>query len=320
MSMQTPNLMDVPTQATRRIERYGLLALILFLTTFGVLYVWDGPSGEEASTDTVLAASEGSLSGFHPRSTARPTRPRVEEQASTQRAPMPPRASADPEQRELAMKQRARSAAARAEAERAAGAARTLGSEDRDKMVGHFRGAREAQPEVYDSPAQDVSVSGYSGRRVREEERAPVTPSASAPVEMEYLVKSGDCLSTIAQDKLGSVRHLSRLLEVNGLTESSTLRIGQRLILPHIGEREPVRGASLKPVRAVPVASDDWAVVTVQEGDSLWKIAARVLNDGNRYKELMAWNSLTSETLQPGAKLRVQRSEAEALAMGEVSR
>ena len=125
-------------------------------------------------------------------------------------------------------------------------------SEDRDKMVGHFRGAREAQPEVYDSPAQDVSVSGYSGRRVREEERAPVTPSASAPVEMEYLVKSGDCLSTIAQDKLGSVRHLSRLLEVNGLTESSTLRIGQRLILPHIGEREPVRGASLKPVRAVP--------------------------------------------------------------------
>ena len=53
--METPNLMDVPTHATRRIERYGVLALILFLTTFGVLYLWDGPGEETPNTDTVLA-------------------------------------------------------------------------------------------------------------------------------------------------------------------------------------------------------------------------------------------------------------------------
>ncbi|MCH2107505.1 MAG: hypothetical protein MK291_12785, partial [Planctomycetes bacterium] len=69
--METPNLMDVPTQATRRIERYGLLALVLFLTTFGVLYVWDGPSPSEETADMVMAGGSA-VSGVQPRSTARP--------------------------------------------------------------------------------------------------------------------------------------------------------------------------------------------------------------------------------------------------------
>ena len=187
-------------------------------------------------------------------------------------------------------------------------------------MVGHFRHSETKRTEAYDSPAPDVSVSGYSGRRAREEVQAPKSPSAPERVEMEYLVKSGDCLSTIAQNELGSVRYLSRLLEVNGITESATLRVGQRLILPHIGEREPVRGADLEPKKAQVPESGSWTMVAVREGDSLWKIAARVLGDGNRYRQLMQWNDMSSDTLQPGMQLRVPASTDGAIAMGETSR
>jgi len=309
--------MDVPTQATRRIERYGLLALVLFLTTFGVLYAWDSPSSSEESSDTVMAGGRA-VSGVQPRSTARPSRLPSADSARESRQANLPRANVDHEQRQLAERQRARREAARVEAERAA--ARGLGSEDRNKMVGHFRDSETKRTEGYDSPARDVSVSGYSGSRVTEEAAAPKSTSAPERAKMEYLVESGDCLSTIAQNELGSVRHLSRLLEVNGITESATLRVGQRLILPHIGDRDPVRGADLEPKKVKATGSGTWTVVAVREGDSLWKIAARVLGDGNRYHEIMEWNEMSSETLQPGMELRMRTSVDGAIAMGKVSR
>ncbi len=313
MMMETPNLMDVPSHATRRIERYGLLALILFLTTFGVLYLWDGPGGEESTPDTVMAGG-GAVPGYHPRSTARPDRPRSEASAIERRASRPPLASEDPEQRHLAMKQRARSAMLSVGNDGAAQSGQPLGSVDRNKMVKHYRQAESDGEEAFSSLAPDVSVSGYSGRK---RESAQGLKRASAPKEkMEYLVRSGDCLSKIAQRELGSVKNLGRLLEVNGLSSNSTLRVGQRLILPHIGDSAPVRGKDLKRDPAPALESRDWAMVTVKEGDSLWKIAARVLDDGNRYREIMDWNQLNSETLQPGTKLRVQLSASAALAMG----
>jgi len=171
----------------------------------------------------------------------------------------------------------------------------------------------------FDSPAADVSVSGYSGRK-KESVKEPQRVSAPKRKEMEYLVKPGDCLSKISQSELGSVKHLQRLLEVNGLSSSSTLRVGQRLILPHIGETAPVRGEDLKRAPASAPDNKDWAMVTVLEGDSLWKIAVRVLDDGNRYQEIMDWNELKSETLQPGTKLKVQLSAGAALAMGGAKR
>jgi LysM repeat protein len=318
MMMETPNLMDVPTQATRRIERYGLLALILFLTTFGVLYMWDGPSAKQATSDTVMASGRA-VPGYHPRSTARPGRPRTPETTSDRRSTRPPLASGDLEQRDLAMKQRARSAELSEGSGSTAQSKRSFGTEDRNKMVRHYRRTETTGGGDFDSPAADVSVSGYSGRK-KESVKEPQRVSAPKRKEMEYLVKPGDCLSKISQSELGSVKHLQRLLEVNGLSSSSTLRVGQRLILPLIGETAPVRGEDLKRAPASAPDNKDWAMVTVLEGDSLWKIAVRVLDDGNRYQEIMDWNELKSETLQPGTKLKVQLSAGAALAMGGAKR
>ena len=49
----------------------------------------------------------------------------------------------------------------------------------------------------------------------------------------------------------------------------------------------------------------DVAVYTVAAGDSLWGIAQKRLGNGNRYKEIMTLNGLTSTTIHPGQKLRL---------------
>lgn len=44
---------------------------------------------------------------------------------------------------------------------------------------------------------------------------------------------------------------------------------------------------------------------TVKAGDSLWAIAAKLLGNGARYKEIKAANGLTSDTIHPGDALKI---------------
>ena len=43
----------------------------------------------------------------------------------------------------------------------------------------------------------------------------------------------------------------------------------------------------------------------MQRGDSLWKIAQSQLGSGNRYREIMTLNGLSSDVLTPGQVLRI---------------
>ena len=81
--METPNLIDVPTRATRRMERYGVLALVFFLTTFGVLYLWEG--GVELSPTS--HASGADVVRVPPTSRDRPERALPSGDALTARTP-----------------------------------------------------------------------------------------------------------------------------------------------------------------------------------------------------------------------------------------
>ena len=100
---------------------------------------------------------------------------------------------------------------------------------------------------------------------------------------------------------------LQRLREIN-LLKSDFLRTGQILILPHIGDVAPVRGTSIK--LDLSGSRDAWKTVKVLEGQSLWKIAAKHLGAGSRYTEIMTWNDLSSETVQPGRMLRLKEELA----------
>ena len=44
---------------------------------------------------------------------------------------------------------------------------------------------------------------------------------------------------------------------------------------------------------------------TVKKGDSLWRIAANLLGDGKRYKEIMQLNGLSHDVIKVGQKLKI---------------
>lgn len=123
---------------------------------------------------------------------------------------------------------------------------------------------------------------------------APSTPSAPAPSEREYTVKSGDTLWKIAQAQLGAGSRYREIMTLNGLT-SETVYPGQVLRLPGSGSSTP----------SAPTPS--YREYTVKSGDSLWKIAQAQLGSGSRYREIVSLNNLKSETVYPGQVLRLPR-------------
>ena len=61
-------------------------------------------------------------------------------------------------------------------------------------------------------------------------------------------------------------------------------------------------------VNAADIGADsgaEQAVYTVVAGDSLWGIAQKRLGNGNRYKEIMTLNGLSSTVIRPGQKLKL---------------
>ena len=58
---------------------------------------------------------------------------------------------------------------------------------------------------------------------------------------------------------------------------------------------------------------------TVVSGDSLWRIAARLLGDGRRYPEIKKLNGLTSDIIHAGQKLKIPKAAASsALKVGDM--
>ena len=239
--MESPNLMDVPTRATRRMERYGVLALVFFLTTFGVLYLWEG----EGAIAPTSHAAESVAVRVAPSSRSRPERAMPSGVALTERTPRVselPLSEVSRAQRDLAeMRDATREERARSVAQRSAESAIR-----RNNAARYFE---QKTPQFVDGDAVDLDDAPLVSE-------APVRDEVQP---LEYIVKSGDSLSMIAQRELGTVRHLQRLRDYNGL-KSDFLKEGQILIPPHIGDVEPVRGTSiLKPKRAI--ASEKFVIV-----------------------------------------------------------
>lgn len=102
-----------------------------------------------------------------------------------------------------------------------------------------------------------------------------------------YIVQKGDSLWSIANKFNTTVENLRNL---NRLT-SDTLQIGQELIVPNENNEE-------KPETTISY--------TVKKGDSLWKIAQTMLNDGSRYKEIAEKNNIVNPNkIQVGQILRL---------------
>ncbi len=143
-------------------------------------------------------------------------------------------------------------------------------------------------------PGQTLSISGNASQ-------ATVTQVSyqSAGVSISngtYTVKAGDTLYRIAYNHGIS---LTTLLSINGLSETSTIRPGQQLVVSGSAK------ATTSTTKATTVSYSTGASThTVQAGDTLFRIAK---NNGLTLSELRALNGLTSNTIRVGQVLKVSK-------------
>lgn len=124
--------------------------------------------------------------------------------------------------------------------------------------------------------------------RLKTSERASTQGAAQPQV---HIVRQGDSLWRISRQYGVDMKSLMR---ANGLTETSILQVGMRLVIPKETGRTAVASSS---------SATSWETYTVKKGDTLWSISRRF---GVPLKELLQANGLReTSVLQIGQVLRV---------------
>jgi nucleoid-associated protein YgaU len=144
------------------------------------------------------------------------------------------------------------------------------------------------------------------------------SPVASSGAR-EYKVKRGETLGEIARRELGSSKRWTEISSLNGNLDPQRVREGMTLKLPQGGtsgihEANMLASAPRPEPRTEPkVAASNGRTYEVRSGDSLTKIAASQLGDGDRWGEIAALNpSIDASRLKVGARLRLPAGSAPA--------
>ena len=148
------------------------------------------------------------------------------------------------------------------------------------------------------------------GGALTQREPAPAPAPVIVPEEVgpTYTIEKGDSLSSVAYRYGVSWREVA---ELNGIKDSSKIRVGQKIKLPAYAKSTPLprKKSTPKPVAksashsggasaSAPVAAAGEYVV--KSGDSLSRIASR---NGTTIKALREANHLTGDKLRIGQKL-----------------
>jgi nucleoid-associated protein YgaU len=137
-------------------------------------------------------------------------------------------------------------------------------------------------------------------------------PSRSRPSAPSYTVRPGDSLSVIAQNQLGDANRWRELYELNrgAISNPNTIFAGMSLHLPGSGDAggatdtAPAAATNGPAAPAAPAAG----TYVVQGGDTLSGIAARLLGDPGRYREIFEANRgviRNPSVIHPGTVLRI---------------
>lgn len=166
-----------------------------------------------------------------------------------------------------------------------------------------------------------TNVEPVARAHVPDDPRPQVAESRESSTQPlgEYVVRSGDTLVGIARRMYGSgdAAHIAALVLANSHLKNSPDRIfaGQALVIP-------VRGAVISadapagafyPGGSGPAAEEAGGktkpprLYTIRKGDSLISIARRLLNNGSRWREILALNrSLRADRpIHAGVRIRV---------------
>lgn len=118
-----------------------------------------------------------------------------------------------------------------------------------------------------------------------------------------YTVQKGDTLFSTAK-RFGLP--LDSLRKLNGLSENSTIQVGQELSVSSPAEKtEFADKKSSKKLTVKSKKNPRYTYYKVRKGDTVWRIA-------KKYRvipaEIRSWNNLQDNTLLPGAKLKLKVS------------
>lgn len=210
-------------------------------------------------------------------------------------------------------------------------AAESPGSAEQVRYVTPLpQGAISSQPviEVVSEQSGIGTASGLTARPQATTEQSRRQPQqVSAPEKAQpktYIVAAGDTLAVIAKKIYGSEQgnrkiNIDRIFKANRNVLSSPDEIyrGQKLVIPPLpgdsGSSQTSKTANALPSSTV-MKSDSTdrqnqqEYYVVQEGDSLWSIAAEKLSSGVRYTEIAAANASilhNDDTLEVGMHLRL---------------
>ena len=326
----------------QRIERYGVIALVLLLVTIASISFWEDGSatyaGDNSGNDGARLAT-AAVDRYEP--------PRVAEtgRRSTSRGSL----AVDPNLPERGKRNgtaRGRTPGTIAGSDRSAiagGGAPTRGGEaGRENLRNAGRGrlggsltpgfrtttqGRAQDPEPREQavpfPASLVqprsTPAGAGAEHVGEREQLSrnlpaesVTPrlGSSAVVNAVYVVESGDTLGDISFQTLGTSKRWREIQALNGNVDPASLHVGQELRLP-AGGVVPTARSTEKAAKAVHVVNGGGAPrssqgrrYTVKPGDVLSTIAQRELGSARRWREIVAANpGLQPESLLIGSVL-----------------
>ncbi len=184
-------------------------------------------------------------------------------------------------------------------------------------------------------PAASEVVNSVSETTATETVAADI-PATTTLVETQpvsgttYEVVDGDRLSDIAIKFYGpkegkKFANVQKIYEANKKTLKSidSLQVGQKLVIPPLNEKEKAilkTGMFEKVAKETKPAAAPAAAATekkaskpmqeyvIKEQDTLWKIAAKFLGDGNRYEEIASLNESVikdPENLVVGTKIKI---------------
>lgn len=150
----------------------------------------------------------------------------------------------------------------------------------------------------------EAGASGVSGSNAPQRQRVRMVT-----------VQSGDSLSELAAQHLGSAGDWKRIMAVNPeLDKPEHITIGMKLRIPvdapepaeSTGERERVGTDTVE--RDRPADPPATRTYTVKAGDNLYRIAAKMLDDGERFNEIYQANRGVLDSpddLKPGMELKL---------------
>ena len=169
---------------------------------------------------------------------------------------------------------------------------------------------------------QQVVITPEVTKKVLEHKNVTIIPTKPQQKEVivdakavsTYIVKEGDTLWKIAENKYKSGYNWVDIQKANNLTNPGMLYAGTKLILPNVQAKTVTvvtmavekQDAATSSIQTKKISGTSY---TIEKSDTLWDIAVRAYGDGYAWTKIAKANNLLNNpsTIHSGNKLTIPR-------------